>query len=111
MNPLRSTNSEPSTVTLIRFCSATVCGTIQKEGEVLSFQAPVRTLEGYQESYSAWEITAPDRQDFARLIGEQGTYQAEDIVQITDGQSVIYMAPAHQTQDMAENAAMSGMSL
>ena len=89
----------------------TVCVTIQKDGELLSFQAPVRTLEGYQESYSAWEITAPDRQDFARLIGEQGTYQAEDIVQITDGQSVIYMAPAHQTQDMAENAAMSGMSL
>lgn len=89
----------------------TVCVTIQKDGELLSFQAPVRTLEGYQESYSAWEITAPDRKDFARLIGEQGTYQAEDIVQITDGQSVLYTAPAHQTQDMAEDAAMGGMSL
>ena len=85
--------------------------TIQKDGELLSFQAPIRTLEGYQESYSAWEITAPDCKDFARLIGEQGTYQAEDIVQITDGQSVLYTAPTHQTQDVAEDAAMGGMSL
>lgn len=92
-------------------CEAkTVNVTIQKNDVEMTFKMPARGLKGYWINYNPWEIPATDRREFFETFGRSAQYTAEDITKITYGRNTIYEAPPAQSEELAEDIGMGGMS-
>ena len=84
----------------------TVNVTIQKADQELTFKAETRSLTGYKNCYSTYDIPASDRRKFEKLFGRHADYAAEDITRITYGRNTIYEAASAQAEELAEETGM-----
>lgn len=89
----------------------TVSITIQRDGKELTFKTEADSLLGLRSSYNTSSIVAPDRRRFEQEFGRSWNYSPEEITRITYGRNTIYEAPPDQTEDMAENMGMGGLTL
>ena len=68
---------------VIGWKAKTVCVTIRKDGQELTFRTGSTDLRSRFGSYGSSSIRAEDRQEFERLFGRRANYCAEDITKIT----------------------------
>ena len=83
--------------------------TVQKERQELTFKTEARSLIGYRDHYSTYDIPASDRRKFEEMFGRHADYTAEDITRITYGRNTIYEAAPAQTEELAEETGMGGI--
>jgi len=94
---------------VIGWKAKTVCVTIRKDGQELTFRTGSTDLRSRFGSYGSSSIRAEDRQEFERLFGRRANYCAEDITKITYGRNTIYEAPPVQAEEMEPVMQMGGM--
>jgi len=94
---------------VIGWKAKTVCVTIRKDGQELTFRTGSTDLRSRFGSYGSSSIRAEDRREFERLFGRRASYCAEDITKITYGRNTIYEAPPVQTEELGPAIQMGGM--
>ena len=94
---------------IIGWKAKTVCVTIRKDGQELTFRTGSTDLRSRFGSYGSSSIRAEDRQEFERLFGPRASYCAEDITKITYARNTIHAAPPHQLEELGPAMQMGGM--